>query len=377
MGSARVVLNPMAGDLPPLPVGAGRPISFHRTFPSYAPTPLIDAPNVAEALRVGRVWVKDESSRLGLPSFKILGASWAANRALCELLGVDADTVVTLDQLRALLRTRPLTLVAATDGNHGRAVARIARMLGLAAHILVPHDMVSARRQAIASEGAEVTVVDGGYDDAVARSAELSDDRHLVISDTSWPGYERIPAWVIDGYATICAEIDQQLADMDAAPPDVVVVQIGVGAFAAAMVRHAKRRPDTRVIGVEPAHADCVTASIEAGRLVEVPGPHVSIMAGLHSGKASLVAWPVISRGLDVLVVIDDEPTREAMRLLAGAGIVSGESGAAGLGGLLSARGTLDLPPDASVLLISTEGATDPQAYRRIVSTPPGGLTQA
>lgn len=211
----------------------------------------------------------------------------------------------------------------------------------------------------------------GSYDDAVEHSAALADDRHLVVSDTSWPGYERIPGWVVDGYQTIGAEVDAQLASRGADAPDVVVAQIGVGAFAAAMIRYAKHVHRALTIGVEPTTADCVTQSIEAGRLVDVPGPHTSIMAGLNCGRGSQIAWPVISAGLDSLVVIEDDSAREAMRLLARAGIVSGESGAAGLGGLMWARDRLDLPTSASILLVSTEGATDPEAYERIVGRAP------
>jgi diaminopropionate ammonia-lyase len=371
LSAPRVVANPLARSGAVEPVDDARVLAFHRTLPGYAPTPLVEAPLIAETLGVARVWVKDESARLGMPSFKILGASWATFRAVCSLLGRVSDP--GLAELRdALLAHGPLTLVAATDGNHGRAVARMARLLGVGAEILVPGDMVPARRQAIAGEGARVTVVQGTYDDAIARSAELADAEHLVISDTSWPGYEDIPGWVIDGYATIGAELEVQLASRDAPPPDVVAVQVGVGAFAAAMVRYAAQHPGARVIGVEPSGADCVTASIEAGRLVEVPGPHVSIMAGLNCGNASLIAWPDISRGLDTLVAIDDEPAREAMRLLAAAGVVSGESGAAGLAGLLWGRASLGLPADATILLVSTEGATDPEAYQRIVGRLPG-----
>jgi diaminopropionate ammonia-lyase len=368
MGAARVVINRAAGKLLPAPSGGYSPLAFHRTLPGYAPTPLLDTPVVAERLGVARVWVKDESHRMTMPSFKILGASWASYRAVCELLALDPDPPVPLDRLRASLAARgPLTLVAATDGNHGQAVARVARLLGVSAHILVPGETATARRDSIAREGAEVTVVRGTYDNAVARSAELADSQHVVISDTSWPGYEQVPAWAIEGYATIGIEMDAQLAELHAPPPDVVVVQVGVGAFAAAMVRWARQYSSTRVIGVEPALADCVTASIEAGELVEIPGPHSSIMAGLNCGRPSFIAWPVISRGLDVLIAIDDEPAREAMRLLARAGITSGESGAAGLGGLLFAREALNLGSDTTVLLVCTEGATDPDAYERTV----------
>ena len=187
-------------------------LAFHRKLPGYGPTPLVAAPGVAAKLGVGQVWVKDESHRLGLPAYKILGASWAAYRALDERYGPFTPWETLPDLAAQLLPSAPLTLVAATDGNHGRAVARMAKWLGVGAHILVPRDMAQARRQAIESEGAQVTVVNGSYDEAVEASARLADDAHLVISDTSWEGYEHIPAWVIEGYATIFQEIDAQLA---------------------------------------------------------------------------------------------------------------------------------------------------------------------
>src|SRR6185437_13836038 len=156
-----------------------------------------------------------------------------------EYLEATLEEISTFDELRERVASaRPLTLVAATDGNHGRAVAHIAAMLGLQARIYVPADMVPARIAAIEGEGATVTVIDGGYDEAVARSAQDAGERRLVISDTSWPGYERVPAWVIEGYSTIFAEIDEALARAGRPQPDVVVVPIGVGALAAAAVRH-------------------------------------------------------------------------------------------------------------------------------------------
>jgi diaminopropionate ammonia-lyase len=270
--------------------------------------------------------VKDESSRLGLPSFKVLGASWAVHRA------VAAEPDAT-------------RLVCATDGNHGRAVARMARLLGLEATVFVPAGMVAARRAAIAGEGAEVVVVDGSYDEAVERAAALGGDGTLIIQDTAWPGYETVPAWVIEGYATIGAEID--------AAPDLVAVQIGVGSFAAAMVR---RFAPARIVGVEPVAAACALASIEARAPVEVPGPHDSVMAGLNCGRVSPLAWPVLSRGIEAFATVSDDRARAAVALLARDGITAGESGAAGLAGLLAFRGELAL--SGTVLVINTEGAT-------------------
>ncbi len=226
------------------------------------------------------------------------------------------------------------------------------------------------------SEGAEVVVVRGMYDEAVARSAEEADERCLVISDTSWPGYEEVPRWVIDGYSTILWEVEDELGRLGEGGPTLVVVQIGVGAFAAAVARHFRSlgvSPRPKILGVEPARAACALASAEAGGIVHLPGPHDSIMAGLNCGSPSVVAWPVISKGIDVFVEIEDGWAREAMRMLAGAGIVSGETGAAGLAGLLALtregdRGELGLTGEARVLVFNCEGATDPGAYGRIVS---------
>jgi diaminopropionate ammonia-lyase len=384
--SIRTLVNTEAREGLGGPAPDRAPLAFHQRLPGYAETPLVDAPGIAEALGVGKVWVKDESDRLGLPAFKVLGASWAVYKALEERLPGGAigdwETVEELEeQLEPL---RPLDLVAATDGNHGRALARVAWLLGLGARILVPEEMVAARREAIAGEGAEVVVVKGTYDEAVERSYEEAGERSLVVSDMSWPGYERIPSWVIEGYSTMLWEIDDELERRGEVGPDLVVVQVGVGAFAAAVTRHFRgpqRSRHPKLLGVEPAGAACLLESVAAGRIVSVPGPHDSIMAGLNCGRPSLVAWPTVVRGIDVLVAVDDEPAQEAMRLTAASGIVSGETGAAGLGGLLEllrrggespdqeekARRALGVGAESRVLLFNCEGATDPDRYREVV----------
>jgi diaminopropionate ammonia-lyase len=379
--SIRTLINPNAGEILDGPRPDRAPLRFHRRLPGYEETPLVDAPKIANALGVGKVFIKDESGRLGLPAFKILGASWAAYRALEDRLGKDFGDWKEFGDLEERLEPlRPLSLAAATDGNHGRAVARVARLLGLGAKIFVPADMVLARRKSIAEEGAEVIVGDGTYDEAVERSADAAGERALLVSDMSWPGYKRIPLWVIEGYSTMLWEIDDELESRNEEGPDLVVVQVGVGAFAAAVARHyrspgASTRP--KLMSVEPTSADCLLESVAAGRIVSVPGPHDSIMSGLNCGRPSLVAWPTVSVGIDILVTIDDGPAREAMRLAAESGIESGETGAAGLGGLLellrageeeAARKALGVGEDTRVLLFNCEGATDPDAYRRITA---------
>ncbi|WOQ17038.1 diaminopropionate ammonia-lyase [Raineyella sp. W15-4] len=364
----RIVRNPLV-DRAAVPAADDRSAAFHRQLPGWAPTPLQAAPTAALALGVASVQVKDESSRLAMPSFKILGASWASYRALLAHLGDDAPTgEVTLAELRSALGPRPVTLVAATDGNHGRAVARMASLLGLAAIILVPRDMVTARREAIRAEGADLRVVDGGYDDAIDASAALADAEHVVISDTSWEGYTEVPRWVIDGYGTLTGEI---LTDLELITPTVVAAQIGVGAFAAAIARGFAGGPARLLVGVEPTLADCVTVSIAQGHPVTIPGPQNSSMAGLNCGTPSVTAWADVSRGFDTFVTVDDSDTEDAMRLLAADGIASGESGAAGLAGLLRHREGLGLGPDDHVLVVSTEGPTDPVNYERVCGFAP------
>jgi diaminopropionate ammonia-lyase len=350
---------------------------FHQRLPGYAPTPLRDLSALGPSLRL---MAKDESSRLGLPSFKILGASWATYRVLCDRLGGE-PAWSTLDDLAAVVTADlgPLRLVAATDGNHGRAVARMAKLLKLSATILVPDETAVARIAGIESEGAEVMVIPGTYDDAVAESAGMAADDVLVVSDTSWPGYQDTPRRVIEGYSTIFGELEDELAELVLPPFDVVFVPVGVGALAAAAAvsLRAGRPPGggPLLVGVEPATAACVAAAVKAGHVVEVPGPHRSIMAGLNCGLASEIALPAVTAGFDAFVAVEDDVTRQAIRMMADAGMDVGETGAAALAGLLAVQSdhgaALPVPEDARILLLATEGVTDPESFTQIVGRPP------
>ena len=332
-------------------------LAFHRRLPGYAPTPLVEAPGIAARLGVRRVWVKDESHRLGLPAYKILGASWATYRAIEERFGALAPWNTMEELARQLYPHRRLEIAAATEGNHGRAVARMARWLGFPSNILLPRSASEARVELIQDERARITRVDGTYDDAVEASARLDGPRCLVISDTSWPGYEQIPKWVVQGYSTLFGEVDAQLADAGEQQPDVVAVQMGVGSLAAAVVQHY-RRPglNTRIIGVEPDAAACVLESVRAGRLVDVAGPFDETMGGLNCGRASLVAWPLLKDGLSACVSIPTSRAEEAARALGADGIASSPCGAAGLAGLLENAIELGLDATSNVLVVSTEG---------------------
>jgi diaminopropionate ammonia-lyase len=328
---------------------------FHRTLSGYAPSELRDAPELAQAMRVRRVLLKVETERFGLPAFKILGASWAAERLL---EGRDVEGI---------------TLVTATDGNHGRAVARVARMRGVAAHILVPAGTAQARIDGIAGEGAHVEVVDGSYDEAVAQAAGMADETHVVLSDTSWPGYEDVPRWVVEGYETIFREADEQLGGE---LPDVAFIPIGVGSLAVAAAHHW---PGTtpRLVGLEPESAACALESIRAGEPVTVPGPHDSIMAGLNAGTVSQLAWPVLRDRFDAFCAIDDSWAEDGMRRLAAAGVKAGEVSGGTVGAALAvcgdddARAALAIDEHSTLFLLLTEGLTDPANWSRIVGANP------
>jgi diaminopropionate ammonia-lyase len=327
---------------------------FHRTLPGYAPTPLTDFPELAAELGVGRVFVKDESARLGLPAFKILGASWAVHRALA---------------VRATPAEHVSTLVTATDGNHGRAVARVARLLGQRARVFVPSGVHPDAVAAIAAEGAEVTLVTGSYDDAVHQAAQAAaGSEAILIQDTAWPGYEQIPGWIVEGYATLCAEIDEQLAAAGAGPPDLVVIPVGVGSLAQAVVTHYRSRPPATapaLLAVEPQAASWVIESLTRGEPVSVTTSE-TIMAGLNCGTPSSTAWPCLRDGLDAAVAVTDAESARATRDLAALGIPAGPCGAAPLAGVRAAlsgdgaetrRAELALGPAATVVLLSTEGS--------------------
>jgi diaminopropionate ammonia-lyase len=362
--------EPPPGAPPPGPEGSPR--AFHRTLPGYQPTRSVAAPDLAGELGIGELWIKDESQRLELPSFKILGGAWAVHRLLMERAGEPFAGRGWDDLRRVAARLAPLTLCTATDGNHGRGVARMARLLGLAAVVYVPDDMVPARSAAIESEGATVVVTPGDYDAAVARAAgDAAAHGWEVVADVAYEGYQLVPRWVMDGYDTIFDECDEQLPG----PPDVVFVQAGVGALAGATVQHyTALAHGTRFAVVEPLTAACLLASARAGEPVALESSQGSIMAGLNCGTPSTVAWPRLFAHTHAYVAIPDERTMDAMRLLADHGVESGESGAAGLGGLLEvaghaeARRALGLDRRARVLVMNTEGATDPDAYRGIIT---------
>jgi diaminopropionate ammonia-lyase len=331
--------------------------TFHSSLPGYAVTPLVDLPELAEELGVARLVLKDESSRLGLPAFKMLGASWAVYKCLAELCV--EEPAPTLAALREKVRDLPpITLVAATDGNHGRAVARMAAYVGLPSLVLIPDAVSTEAIELVRSEGAEVEVLHRSYDETVAEAARRADNSaggttRLLVQDTAWPGYETVPRWIVDGYATLFDEATEQLRP----DPALVVVPAGVGSLAHAAVLHCQRHDGWRAVTVEPEVAPCIAASLAGGELVST-GTGQTTMAGLNCGTPSSLAFPYLLSTLEGGVWVTDEEASEATASLAKVGIDAGACGAASLAALrqLSSITDSDLRlSDATVMLLNTE----------------------
>ncbi|WP_291358451.1 diaminopropionate ammonia-lyase [Desulfovibrio sp.] len=394
-----VALNPRREEMPDLgglAPGARLARNFHAGLPGYAPTTLVELPALARRLGLWAVFVKDESRRFGLEAFKGLGSAWAVARLLGERRGLAPATLDFASLRAARPRLGELTFVTATDGNHGRGLAWAARLLGHRARVFMPAGASAARVAAIRAQGAECTVTELAYDDAVRHAAAHARETDgILVQDTAWEGYEKIPTWIMEGYGTLALEAAEQLAGMGVSGPTHVFVQAGVGSFAAAMVAclgtalKTQGMPQPRFVSVEPHAADCVFRSIAAGdgRPRICPGSLETLMAGLSCGEVSSLAWPVLSAGLHAACACPDELARLGMRLLArpfgeDPALVSGESGAVGAGLLHwlmrpeespetsgnAARGreALGLGPGARVLIISTEGATDPAVWEAV-----------
>ena len=349
-------------------------------WPGHAPTPLVALPGLAHRLGIGELHYKDESGRFGLGSFKSLGGAYAVFRLLGREI-VRRGAAATPPSRIGLVSSRfrsivsSVTVTCATDGNHGRSVAWGARLFGCRAVIYVQKDVTPARCEAIAALGATVVRVEGTYDEAVRRAdADAAENGWFVVSDTSYPGYVEVPCDVMAGYGVMAGEVIADLRE----PPTHVFLQVGVGGLAAAVVARMVEvwgavRP--RFVAVEPKTAACLLPSLAAGRPVAAEGGLDTVMAGLACGEVSLVAWEILEAGIDDALAIDDTVAMRAMRLLADGtpSVVGGESGAAGLAGVIAAAEdpilarALGLDRSARVVVFGSEGATDPAVYRRIV----------
>ena len=356
--------------------------AYHRSFGAlYQPTPLVSLGALAEALGLKSIHIKDESKRFGLNAFKVLGGSYAIGCALAERFHLDTPT---LEMLRAAAEGQNITVCTATDGNHGRGVAWTARRLGLGCVVYMPRGSAQERVDNIRSEGARVVVTDTPYDDTVRRArADAEANGWLSVQDTAWPGYTAIPTHIMQGYLTMAREAFEQLAGEI---PTHLFLQAGVGSMAGAVAAFFKnalgdQAPCTVI--VEPNAADCHYQSALAGdgKMRFVTGDLASIMAGLSCGEPNPISWELLRHCAHFCLSCPDFTAADGMRVLSSpigsdARIESGESGAATAGMLYELmtrpelrpmRDALNLNESSRVLLVSTEGATDRENYRRVV----------
>lgn len=328
-------------------------LQFHQSLSGYKPTPLISLDSLAKSMDVKNIWVKDESCRFGLDSFKILGASYAIHKLL------DSNARIEV-------------LCAATEGNHGKAVARIGKQLSLKVVIFVPKNVSKTTLENLILEGALVEIVDGDYDKTV-KSASLASrlNNWALIQDTSWRNYTKIPLWVMAGYFTIFKEIEFYLSSLKE-EIDLIFLQAGVGSFAASATWFYLKNSKLKIpklILVEPINADGCLYSIKTGKLTTSPGTGVSVMEGLNCNTPSLIAWPILSCGISAFLAISDYYAHLAVKQLkepikGDEQIFSKASGAAGLGGMLAIynapysfnlKKELNISSSTNILVINTE----------------------
>ena len=363
---------------------------FHKSFPQYSVTPLQKLSALASYLGVKGIYCKDESYRFGLNAFKVLGGSYAMGRYIAKELGRDISqlpyNVLSSDKLRE--EFGQATFFTATDGNHGRGVAWAAKRLGQKAVVRMPKGTTKTRFDNIAKEGAEVTIEEVNYDDCVRMAAaEAAKTEHgIIVQDTAWAGYEEIPSWILQGYGTLVLEADKQLKENGVDRPTHVFVQAGVGSLAGAVVGYFahkyKENPPVMVV-CEASAADCLYRSaVQAdGNLVNVTGDLQTIMAGLACGEGNTIGWDILKNHVTVFASCPDWMSAKATRIYANPlendpHIISGESGSVPLGLAYTAlhdedakdlKEALKLDENSNILVISTEGDTDPVRYREIV----------
>ena len=363
---------------------------FHKSFPQYSVTPLQKLSALASYLGVKGIYCKDESYRFGLNAFKVLGGSYAMGRYIAKELGRDISelpyNVLSSDKLRE--EFGQATFFTATDGNHGRGVAWAANRLGQKAVVRMPKGTTRTRFDNIAKEGAEVTIEEMNYDDCVRMAAaEAAKTEHgIIVQDTAWDGYEEIPSWIMQGYGTLVLEADKQLKENGVERPTHVFVQAGVGSLAGAVVGYFahkyKENPPVMVV-CEASAADCLyrSAAQADGNLVNVTGDLQTIMAGLACGEGNTIGWDILKNHVTVFASCPDWMSAKATRIYANPlesdpHIVSGESGSVPLGLVYTAlhdedakdlKEALKLDKNSNILVISSEGDTDPFRYREIV----------
>lgn len=339
-------------------------LAFHRAQREYAVTPLRHKVYTNSEQRI-ELLLKDERQRFGLPAFKVLGASYAVYRLLVQE-GMPAGAL-TFEDMAKWVADRPIHLVTATDGNHGRAVAFLARKLAIPATVVVPEITAPERVAAIQNEGAHLVRAPGNYDHAVSIARDTARrNGGWLIQDTAWPGYQDIPEWITEGYLTMMWEfLDQLEGDV----PDILMVQVGVGSLAAAVCWFVNRYlPGCKVVGVEAKDSACALASIKAGSMQTVNADQETSMAGLNCGSLSSLAWPILARGQYAVVSVTEDDAAWASEQLASWQLPTGASGAAGLAGLrvwLARTHRESLSKLRRVGLVLTESITDSTEFAR------------
>jgi diaminopropionate ammonia-lyase len=360
--------------------------SFHESFPIYKPTPLVEMKNTAKELGLGNIYVKDESYRFGLNAFKVLGGSYAMGNYLAQKLGRDISDLPYTQLISNEVKEElgDITFVTATDGNHGRGVAWTANQLQQKSVVYMPKGSSQERLQNIRNEGAEASITEFNYDEAVRLAYKNSEEKGWVmVQDTAWEGYEDIPTWIIQGYGTMGYETYMQLKNEK---PTHIFVQAGVGSLAGAITGifsaiYGEERPIITI--VEPNKADCIYRTAEAndGELHFVTGDMDTLMAGLACGEPCSIGWNVLKDYADNFISCPDYVAAQGMRILGNPSvgdekIVSGESGASTFGcvaeimrnpALKEMKEKLKLNENSTVLFFSTEGDTDKESYKSIV----------
>ncbi|KAI1204707.1 tryptophan synthase beta subunit-like PLP-dependent enzyme [Annulohypoxylon truncatum] len=345
-------------------------LAFHKTIPEYNETKLHSLTDLATELGLGHVLLKDESNRFGLPAFKILGASWAVYRAIGLHLGLPvSDGRVSFAEVGSKARESGLQIVTVTEGNCGRAVARMAAAhMGIPTRVFVPSLMDEKTRAKIRGEGAEVIALDKSYDDVIPVVLEeaKAGENTILILDVSVEGYDTIPQYFVEGYSTMLAESDRQVLELTGGKAAThAIVPVGAGSIGEAVTAHFKsstRRNDSgqaRVLGVEATVAACLFQSLKTGKSVSVLTED-TIMCGMNCGILSNTAWPILRDGMDAGVVVSDLESHNAVQELSARGIPAGPCGAATLAALkracADAKQELGLDETSIVVLYCTEG---------------------
>lgn len=363
--------------------------NFHKSFSEYKVTPLHSLSELANELGVSNIWLKDESYRFGLNAFKSLGGSYAVGKYIAKKLNMDISNLSfeMLNSKNIKERLGDLTFVTATDGNHGRGIAWFANQIGQKSVVFMPKGSSEIRLNNIRKEGAEASITNLNYDDAVRLATKYADENNgVIIQDTAWDGYEEIPTWIMQGYVTLIDEAIEQINSLDNGIPTHVFLQAGVGSFAGTVQGYLEyvfgnNRPITTI--VEPNEAACIfkSAEINDQKPHAITGFMETIMVGLNCGEPNTIGWNILRDYSDMYISCPDYVAARAMRILANPlkgdpKVVSGESGAVGLGvlslileddGLKEIADKLNINKDSKILVISTEGDTDPENYKRIV----------